>query len=188
MDALDFLNRRRSVPSRLLTGPGPDDRQLDALLNAALRVPDHGRLAPWRLLLLRGEARRKLGERLAERARALNPQMEAAALDKERGRFLHAPLVVVVVATPVAGHKVPVLEQLLSGGALCFALLQGAQALGFGAQWLTSWAAYDRPILDQLGLAAHEQVLGFIHIGSATGSVPEAARPRLASKCSDWAP
>jgi len=188
MDALDFLNRRRSVPSRLLTEPGPDDRQLDALLNAALRVPDHGKLTPWRFLTLRGEARHVLGERLVARALALDPLAPASTIEKDRARFSFAPLIVVVVATPVAGHKVPVVEQLVSGGAVCFALLQGAQALGFGAQWLTGWAAYDRTILDQLGLAAHEQVLGFIHIGTSQGEAPERLRPTLESKLSDWTP
>jgi nitroreductase len=93
-----------------------------------------------------------------------------------------------VVATPVEGHKVPVVEQLMSGGAVCFALLQAAQGLGFGAQWLTGWAAYDRVILDGLGLAPHEQLLGFIHIGTASGEAPERLRPALAEKLADWTP
>lgn len=188
MNGLDALSIRRSVPSRQLGEPGPDAMQCQRMLEAALRVPDHGKLAPWRFITVRGTARHALGERLAARARVLDPGAPAAALDKDRQRFNHAPLVVIVVATPVEGHKVPVIEQLLSGGAVCFALLQAAQGLGFGAQWLTGWAAYDRPFLEGLGLAPHEQVLGFIHIGTAQGDVPERLRPSLADKCTDWTP
>ena len=188
MDLLTALNERRSVPSRQLGAPGPDDLQLQRMLAAALRVPDHGKLAPWRFLSIRGDARRVLGERLVARAIELDPAAPAAALDKDRERFNHAPLVIAVIACPVEGHKVPVVEQLLSGGAVCFALLQAAQALGFGAQWLTGWAAYDRVILDGLGLAAHEQLLGFIHIGTPQGEAPERLRPALAAKLSEWTP
>jgi nitroreductase len=188
MDLLDPLTRRRSVPSRQLGEPGPTEAQTLALLSAALRVPDHGKLAPWRFLTIRSDARRVLGERLAARALALDPAAPAAAIEKDRQRFNFAPLVVAVIATPVEGHKVPVVEQLMSGGAVCFSLLQAAQGLGFGAQWLTGWAAYDRVILEGLGLAAHEQLLGFIHIGTPSGEVPERLRPTLDSKLSDWAP
>jgi nitroreductase len=188
MDLFTALMHRRSTPSRQLGAPGPDAAQRRALLEAALRVPDHGRLAPWRLLTIEGDARHHLGERLATRAKALDPNAPQAAIDKDRERFSFAPLIVAVIAAPVEGHKVPVIEQLLSGGAVCFALLQAAQGLGFGAQWLTGWAAYDREILDGLGLASHEQVLGFIHIGTAQGEAPERLRPALESKLSAWTP
>ena len=179
MNLIDALTHRRSVPSRLLGEPGPTEAQTHILLEAALRVPDHGKLAPWRFLTIRGEARHALGERLARRALDLDPHTPSAAIDKDR---------VAVIATPVEGHKVPVIEQLLSGGAVCFALLQAAQGLGFGAQWLTGWAAYDRVILDGLGLAPHEQLLGFIHVGTPQGDAPERLRPALADKLTDWTP
>lgn len=153
-----------------------------------MRVPDHGKLAPWRLLTIEGDARHRLGERLATRAKVLDPNAPQAAIDKDRERFSFAPLIVAVIGTPVEGHKVPVVEQLMSGGAVCFALLQAAQGLGFGAQWLTGWAAYDREILAALGLAPHEQLLGFIHIGTAQGEVPERLRPSLETKLSEWTP
>jgi nitroreductase len=188
MTFLNALTQRRSVPSRQLGAPGPDDAQTRQLLEVALRVPDHGKLAPWRFLRIEGDARHVLGERLAARAQALDPSAPAAAIDKDRQRFSFAPLVIAVIATPVEGHKVPVIEQLMSGGAVCFALLQAAQGLGFGAQWLTGWAAYDRVILDGLGLAPHEQLLGFIHIGTASGEVPERLRPALDTKLTDWTP
>ncbi|WP_374603949.1 nitroreductase [Arenimonas sp.] len=188
MNELRYLRQRRSVPSRLLADPGPDAAQLRAMLAEAVRVPDHGRLAPWRFLAIRGEARHVLGERLAARALQKDPATAPALVDKDRQRFSQAPLVLVVVGCPVPGHKVPVQEQLLSGGAVCFALLQAAQALGFGAQWLTGWAAYDHEILRQLGLREGELVLGFIHIGTATETAPERQRPDPDALLAEWSP
>ena len=188
MNDLGFLRGRRSVPSRLLGEPGPDPTQLRAMLAEAVRVPDHGKLAPWRFLAIRGDARHALGARLAARALEKDPAAAPAVVDKDRQRFSQAPLVLVVVACPVAGHKVPVQEQLLSGGAVCFALLQAAQALGFGAQWLTGWAAYDATMHRQLGLGDGEQVLGFIHVGTPTGEAPERQRPDPDALLSEWQP
>ena len=188
MDMMNALTQRRSVPSRLLGGSEPSAEQVRRMLGMALRVPDHGKLAPWRFLLIKGDARHALGERLAARARAIDPAAPDAAVEKDRLRFSFAPLVVAVIATPIEGHKVPVVEQLMSAGAVCFALLQAAQCEGFGAQWLTGWAAYDREILAALGLEAHEQLIGFIHIGTAQGEVPERLRPALDEKLSEWSP
>ncbi len=188
MDALTFLRQRRSVPSRQLGPPGPDETQLQAILAEALRVPDHGKLAPWRFLLVRGAARQALGELLAARLLERDPQAAPAAVEKERTRFDHAPVIVTVVACRVPGHKVPEQEQLLSGGAVCFALLQAAQALGFGGQWLTGWAAYDPVVAARLGLGPNEGVLGFIHLGSPREAAPERQRPALADKLSEWHP
>ncbi|KAA2284180.1 nitroreductase family protein [Arenimonas fontis] len=188
MDCLDFLSRRRSVPARLLGEPGPTQEQVQAMLAAAVRVPDHGKLAPWRFLCIRGDARQALGELLATRLLEREPAAAPAQLDKERQRFVHAPLVLAVVACLVPGHKVPEQEQLLSGGALCFALLQAAQALGFGAQWLTGWAAYDPAITARLGLASNERILGFIHIGTPQAEAPERPRPDPMQRLADWTP
>ena len=117
MDLLTPLLQRRSTPSRLLSAPGPDDAQLHRMLTAAVHVPDHGRLAPWRFIAIRGEQRRRLGELLAHRRIEREPDAAAAVVDKDRQRFDHAPLVVVVVARLSPGHKIPEQEQLLSGGA-----------------------------------------------------------------------
>ncbi len=176
-DDLAALNRRRSTPSRLLGEPGPDDRQLAAMLAAAVRVPDHGKLVPWRFLRIQGETRLQLGELLATRSRERDPQAPDAAVEKDRRRFSFAPLVVAVIAKLTPGHKVPEIEQLLSGGAVCFAMLQAAQAQGFGAQWLTGWAAYDPVVLARLGLAENERLLGFVHIGTPAETAPERDRP-----------
>jgi nitroreductase len=176
-DALAALDARRSVPSRLLGEPGPDAAQLRRMLASAVRVPDHGKLVPWRFVRICGDARLRLGEWLATRARALGADAPDAAVEKDRLRFSFAPTIVAVIASPTLGHKVPEIEQLLSGGAVCFALLQAAQALGFGAQWLTGWPAYDEGVHALFGLQPHERILGFVHIGTAQEPAPERLRP-----------
>lgn len=176
MAKLDFLLQRQSIPSRQLTAPGPDAEQYRALFTAALRVPDHGRLAPFRLLTLSGPARLDLGQWSAELALARTPGRDPALTSKDRDRFMAAPLVVAVIACISTGHKVPEQEQLLSAGAVAYNLLLGAEALGFGAQWLTSWVAYDRAVAAYLGLGDDERVIGFVHIGTTTA--PPVDRPR----------
>jgi nitroreductase len=147
------------------------------MLAAAVRVPDHGKLVPWRFLKIEGDVRQRLGARLAERSRERDPNASDAVVEKDRLRFSFAPTIVTVIARPTPEHKVPEIEQLLSGGAVCFALLLAAQAEGFGAQWLTGWPAYDPVVRRLLGLAETERVLGFIHIGTASEHPPERVRP-----------
>lgn len=185
---LEALNSRRSVPSKQLSAPGPDDATLRHMLQAASRVPDHGKLVPFRFLRISGDARHALGEALAARTLALDPNAPTAAVEKDRARFSHAPVIIAVIARLTPGHKVPEQEQLLTAGSVCFALLQSAQALGFGAQWLTGWAAYDASILHLLGLQANEKIAGFIHIGTSKLYVPERERPDAASLLDDWRP
>lgn len=177
MDALNALDARRSTPSRLLGEPGPRPEQLARMLRSVVRVPDHGKLVPWRFLSVSGDNRLRLGELLAARSRERDPHVSEAVIEKDRRRFSFAPLILIVVARPTPEHKVPEIEQLLSGGAVCFALLQAAQALGFGAQWLTGWAAYDPAIAERLGLTGNERILGFIHIGTPKETAPERERP-----------
>lgn len=177
MDALQVLDHRRSTPSRLLSEPGPDAGQLRRMLATAVRVPDHGRLEPWRFILIRGDNRQRLGDVLARRSVERNPDAAAAVVDKDRARFSQAPLVIAVIAHLTPGHKIPEQEQLLSGGAVCLTLLQAADALGFGAQWLTGWAAYDPVVASTLGLSDNEKVLGFLHVGTATEQIAERDRP-----------
>jgi len=141
-----------------------------------VHVPDHGRLAPWRFIAIRGEQRDRLGELLGHRSLERDPAAPPAVVEKDRSRFRQAPLVVVAVARLTPGHKVPEQEQLLSGGAACLALLQAADALGFAGQWLTGWPAYDPVVAGALGLAENERVLGFIHLGSGERG-PERERP-----------
>ncbi|KAF1716618.1 nitroreductase family protein [Pseudoxanthomonas wuyuanensis] len=185
---LNFLDSRRSVPSKQLGEPGPDDPTLARMLQAAVRVPDHGKLVPFRFLRIHGDARFSLGEQLVRLTLEREPDAPAAALEKERSRFSHAPLIIAVIARLTPGHKVPEQEQLLSAGSVCFALLQAAQALGFGAQWLTGWMAYDRTIAAMLGLQDNEKIAGFIHIGTAKLEAPERDRPDAWALLSDWQP
>ena len=184
--ALQALLQRLSVPSRLLGEPGPDAEQLHTLLTAAVRVPDHGKLTPWRFIRIRGDERSKLGDVLAQRQRERDPDSPPAVIEKDRQRFSHAPLVLAVVAVLQPGHKVPEQEQLLSAGCTCFALLQAAQALGFGAQWLTGWAAYDAAVAARLGLSGSERIVGFVHIGTPKEAVPDRPRPDPMALLSDW--
>ncbi|MBS0485942.1 MAG: nitroreductase, partial [Proteobacteria bacterium] len=154
MDLLDLLDSRRSTPARQLGEPGPMPAQLERLLTAAIRVPDHGKLAPWRLLTITGETRAALGEKLARIHQRIEPDIAPALLAKDRERFTFAPLIITVIARIDEHHpKIPAQEQLLSAGCVAYNLLLGAQALGFGAQWLTGWAAYDADAAALFGLA-----------------------------------
>jgi len=186
--SLDFLNARRSTPARQLGAPGPAPAQLDALLTAAIRVPDHGKLAPWRLLLIRGDALRAFGAALVQIHQRTDPAITEAQLLKDRERYTFAPLVIAVIARITPGHKTPEQEQLLSAGCVAYNLLLGAQALGFGAQWLTGWAAYDTDVAALLGLIQHERVVSFVHVGTAHEGAPERVRPPISEIVSEWRP
>ena len=187
LNLLDLLDQRRSVPARQLGEPAPDAAQLERLLQAAIRVPDHGKLVPWRLVAIRGEARARLGQRLAAIHAQAEPGVAPSALEKDRERFNAAPLIVAVIARIEADHpKIPAQEQLLSAGCVAYNLLLGAQALGFGAQWLTGWAAYDGEVARVLGLGANERIIAFVHIGTPKEPAPERARPALADVWSEW--
>ncbi|GAB3027208.1 nitroreductase [Oleiagrimonas citrea] len=186
-DALHVLLNRCSVPSRQLEAPGPDASELEHLLTGAIRVPDHGKLEPWRLVTLQGDAKLEFGRRLAQRAVERDPDLPPAKREKETLRYTFAPLVVTVIARIQEG-RIPEQEQLLSAGCVAYNLLLGAQAMGYGAQWLTGWAAYDPEVAGILGLAAHERVVGFVHIGTPKLDVPQRDRPDLADIVSAWTP
>ena len=185
MNLIKMLDQRRSTPSRTLHGPGPDAAQVRQVLTSALRVPDHGKLTPWRFLKIQGDTRSVLGELLAKRALDLDATAPSSVVEKDRLRFSFAPLIITVIARLTPEHKVPVQEQILSGGAVCFALLQAAQGLGYGAQWLTGWPAYDSVITKKLGIEENERILGFIHIGNADEAAPERVRPKVENLLSD---
>jgi nitroreductase len=187
-DGLTCLNARRSVPAKQLTTPAPDDATLERMLRAAVRVPDHGKRTPWRFLRIAGSARQALGDSLAARALERDPAAGAAMIDKDRLRFAHAPLVVAVIARLGPDEKIPESERFSSASCVCFALLQAAQACGFGAQWLTGWPAYDETILRLLGLGPDERIAGFIHIGTPKMEVPERERPDPRELLTDWTP
>lgn len=179
-ETLDFLATRRSTPSKTLEAPGPDAAALEAMLTLAARCPDHGKLAPWRFILVEDAARRRLADAAERRAAALERPAEDAA--KARNQLLEAPVMVVVVSAPRPSDKIPELEQLLSAGAVCLGLVSAALASGFGAQWLSGWIAHDDGFAqDALGLADGERVAGFIHIGTPRVAPPERPRPDIAA-------
>lgn len=187
-EALATLDTRRSTPAKQLTTPGPDPDDLLRMLQSAVRVPDHGKRVPWRFLRIAGDARLALGEALVARALERDPGAGDAALEKERGRFAHAPVVVAVIARLGPDEKIPESERFSSASCVCFALLQAAQAMGYGAQWLTGWAAYDPAILRMLGVGDDERIAGFIHIGTPRLEAPERERPDPRALLSDWTP
>lgn len=177
--ALDFLATRRSVPPKLLRAPAPEGAELDALLTIALRVPDHGKLEPWRLVVL--------GRSALDRLRpAMESWLEAQGADEaNRAKALSAldsPLIVAVVSAVGATDRIPEREQLLSSGAVCLMLLEAALAAGWGAAWLTGWPAHDGFARAHLGLGDAESIVGVIHIGSFDGTVPDRPRPDLTQK------
>ena len=185
--ALETLDSRRSVPVRQLDEPGPDDAALLRMLQSAARVPDHGRRVPFRFLRIAGDARHALGDALAAMTLERDPTASEGAVEKDRGRFSHAPLVVAVVAVlNPDDRKIPEIERLHSAGAACFALLQAAQAMGFGANWLTGWPAHDPRVRALLGMGEHERVVGFVHIGTPKTEAPERERPDPRALLSDW--
>ena len=188
-DPLAALDARRSVPARQLGLPGPDDAALTRMLQSAVRVPDHGKRVPFRFLRIAGDARSTLGEALAARGLERQPDAGDAAVEKDRNRFAHAPLVIAVIAMfDDDDAKIPEQERLLSAGCVCFALLQAAQAMGFGAVWLTGWPAYDPHVHRLLGLRAHERIAGFIHIGTPKMEAPERERPDPRALLTDFPP
>lgn len=175
-EALEFLQTRRSRPAKTLTTPVPSQQELRALLTAAARTPDHGKLEPWRFIVLERPAMARLATLAEERAVALERDPAKAA--KDIAQFANGNLAVAVVESPRESEKVPFIEQTYSTGTVCLSLLNAALAAGWGANWLTGFPAHDRPFVEQgLGLAPHERVAGFIHIGTETITPPERPRP-----------
>ena len=177
---LDLLKTRRSVPPMLLAEPGPDHAALEAILTLAARVPDHGKLAPWRFIVIAGEARARIGETIAATFAADNPDASPERLEQERRRLMQAPVAVAIVSRAGPHVKIPEWEQVLSAGAAAMNLVIAANAYGFATSWLTEWYAYDRRILDALGLAPAEKMAGFVHIGTAREVPSDRVRPELA--------
>jgi len=175
--ALDLLLSRRSGSAKAMAEPGPSKKQLADILKAAARAPDHGKLFPWRFLVIEGKGRGRAGDILAEVMEAEGERDKQ--VEEERGRFLRAPLVVAVISAAREQHKIPVWEQELSAGAVCQNLLIAATASGFVAQWVTEWYAYHPVIKERLGLKAGERIAGFIYIGTAKDELEERPRPDM---------
>src|SRR5687768_17435599 len=187
-----YLKSRRTIPAAQMAEPGPDPQILRNMLEIAVRVPDHGKLAPWRLIVYDRNRRQQVVEGLVRIAGQHPDEKERRyRADKTRG-FAEAPLVVGVISAPIVDHpKIPLWEQQLSAGAVCLNLLHAAQAHGFAAQWLTGWFAYDANAMRWLGLKEGERVAGFIHIGTPSSlglAAPERERPNLDAIIVSWAP
>ena len=182
-DAIELLLTRRSGSAKAMTEPGPGREQLQAILKASARAPDHGKLFPWRFIVFEGEARARFGEVLADCVPKQEISQERLAI--ERGRFLRAPVVVAVISRVREGIPIPVWEQQLSAGAVCQNMLIAATAMGFVANWITEWAAYDPCVAQKLGLEANERVAGFVYIGTAAQPLEERVRPEI-DKIISW--
>lgn len=183
MQAIDALLERRSA--KTLVDPAPDDGALELLLECACRAPDHGRLRPWRFIVIRGAARERLGELMVDQMRRKQPAASAEALQRERQKPLRAPLIIVVAAVCNTTAKVPAIEQILAAGAAAQNMMLAAPALGFGAMWKTGDAAYDDTVKVTLGLDAKDAIVGFVYLGTAPAdAIPPAVRGEWEGKVS----
>jgi nitroreductase len=186
LDMVDLLATRRSVVAQNLGPPGPSEAQLQTLLTLGARVPDHGKLEPWRFVTFTGGERQAFGDILASTYKNANGEGDAEAVEFERARFLRAPVVIAVISKAAPHPKIPEWEQVLSAGAVCQNLLVAAAALGFAAQWLTEWYAYDEQIAGALGLTPGERVAGFVYLGTAQTPPKPRPRPDMAQVVKSW--
>ena len=183
---LDFLLARRSAPIQELSEPGPNAEEIETILRVATRVPDHGMLTPWRFILYRGESRVEVCEKLAELAERLEGPLSDARRQQELTRFSRAPLVIGVVSSPKESIKFPEWEMFLSGAMVALNLMHAANALGYGTNMITNWYSDKEEGRRILGLAPHERVIGFVHIGSHPRNTPDRPRPDVAGLVSEY--
>lgn len=183
---LNLLGTRKSASAKAMAEPGPTAEQLQQILVRAVRVPDHGKLNPWRFILFEGEARAAFGDAMKARWHELHPEHGEGTLAFVRAMLLRAPAVLVVVSTAAEHPKIPVWEQVLSSGAVCQNILLAATALGIGCQWNTDWIAYDPEIAKVMGLAPGEKVAGVMYLGTPTAPLEERPRPDPASLLTRW--
>lgn len=187
IDTLDLLMLRRSLTVKDMGSPGPNAAQINQLLTIGSRVPDHKKQVPWRFLTFQNEARAKFGKILKDVFCANNQTCNDEIMLFEENRFMRAPLVIAVISTATPDNeKVPEWEQILTAGAVCQNILIAANAMGFAAQWLTEWYAYNDDILKALNLADSERIAGFIYIGTATKEPTERSRPIVDELVQEW--
>ncbi|WMT90089.1 nitroreductase [Pelagibacterium sp. H642] len=182
----DYLRSRRTVTAPFLAEPGPTQDQLAELLTIACRVPDHGKLAPWRFVIFAGTAREKVGQHLYDIAQRKWPERTEEQLAVERNQFLPAPLTVGVISTAAPHVKIPEFEQLLAAGNVAFNLCHAANALGFGAHWVTRWFAYDDEAAAMLGAREGERFVAFVHIGTPQTRLEDRDRPDPQALTTYW--
>ncbi len=187
-DALDLLKTRKSVSAAFLGPPAPSSAEISEILTIASRVPDHGKLTPWRFVVFAGDAGVKASDRLAALFVRKNPDADPKVVEEERKRLARAPLVIAVVCKPVPHPKVPEWEQMLSAGNAAFNIVLASHALGYAAQWTTGWIASDVDAGQILGLLPGERFVAFVHIGTPTAQPADRPRPALADAVSYWSP
>jgi nitroreductase len=187
-DLLTLFETRRSVAPHLMTGPGPTPDERDRLLRIASRIPDHGKLTPWRFIVFEGEARVQAGVILAKRFRERQADATEEMVAIEAKRLARAPMVIAVISKSAPHVKIPEWEQELSAGAVCTALTFAANAMGFVTAWLTEWFAYDEQVRAAFGLTPQERIAGFIHIGRSTEKPADRPRPALGEIVSYFKP
>jgi nitroreductase len=185
MDSIELLRSRYSASK--LGAPGPSAEAVEAMLEAAARAPDHGRLHPWRLILIEGDARRLLGKILAESLARRNPLAGEQVLAREREKALRAPLIIVVATRCDRSGKTPIVEQIVSAGCAAHSLMLAAFAQGLGAFWRTGEAAYDEAVKGALGVGSDDLIIGFIYVGTDTGGAPSRSRPVVQELAHRWA-
>jgi nitroreductase len=183
---LTFLKSRKSASAKAMAGPGPSAAQIDEILQVAVRVPDHGKLNPWRFVLFEGDARGDVGFLFAKRWAELHPEHGQDSLNFQQGLFMRAPLVIAVVSTAAVHVKIPVWEQQMSAAAVCYNIVLAAQALGFDAQWQSDWVAYDGGAKDVMGISPAENVAGVIYIGTSTVALEDRPRPDVSELVTKW--
>ena len=183
---IDFLTTRRSTLARMMDEPGPSDDEMKKIMEAGMRVPDHGRLTPWRFITIRGDARDTIGNVIADAFKKNNPDAIEEQIEIEQERLTRAPVVIAVVSRVQKGHKIPVWEQVLSAGAACQTMLIAAQSMGYAAQWLTEWYAYDDDVKAAIGAEAGDEIAGFVYLGTSTGKLSDRARPEYDEIVSEW--
>lgn len=185
LSMLDTLKTRRSTAIKALSAPGPTAAQMEEILTAATRVPDHGKLAPWWFVVFDGDAREKFGKVLREAYRLEDAGAADAKLDLEAEKFLRAPVVVAVISR-IKDSKIPQWEQFLSAGACCYNLCLAANAMGFGSNWVSGWPAFNAKVREALGCDERDNIAGFIYLGTQTEKSEERDRPALADIVNSW--
>ncbi|MEM9777673.1 MAG: nitroreductase [Chloroflexota bacterium] len=178
-ETIDLLLTRRSLVAKNHIGPGPNEEELDTILRCATRVPDHAKLTPWRIQVLQGDTLNTVGKVIGDTYKADNPEAEAEKIAFESGRLARSPLVLIVSTKIENTDRIPRWEQILSGGAVCQNILVAATALGYASQWLSEWYSYDQRFKDALNIAESDEILGIMHIGTASVKPKERVRPEL---------
>ena len=185
MDALDLLTTRESALK--LESPAPSAAELDRMFESAVRAPDHGRLRPWRFVVIESAQRGRFGDLMADAARRKAPDTSAEMLDRERAKALRAPTIVVAAARVQKGHRIPAIEQLTAAAAATQNIMLAAHAMGYGAMWKTGEPAYDAGVKTALGLEVDDEIVGFLYLGTRTGGTSPAPRPAARDQVTVWA-